>query len=274
MDTKVNYTIVGLFVVTLVAATVFVIIWLSAGLTTKHYNKFLVYMQESVSGLNINSPVEYNGVEVGSVVDLKLNHRDPQIVELLLQIDTSTPITTATTATLKTRGITGITFISLKDENDTRTPLVAQRGQPYPVIRSAPSLFTRIDSMLDQVGKDLHNVAQSIDVLLSTDNQHSIKQILSNLDRVSREMSANSGRMTTIITNTSIASEKFSGLLQSGTATFNSIETQTLPATYRLLNNLDKISQNLIQFSSDLKQNPSILLRGAAPAPLGPGEKR
>lgn len=231
-------------------------------------------MQESVSGLNINSPVEYNGVEVGSVAEVKLNHRDPQIVELLLEIDNTTPITTATTATLKTRGITGITFVSLKDENDERTPLVALRGQPYPVIRSAPSLFTRIDSMLDQLGKDLHNVAKSIDILLDAGNQRSIKEILANVDKVTREMADNSGKMTMIINNTSAASQKLSGLIQSGTSTFNSLETQTLPATYRLLNNLDAISQNLIQFSSDLKQNPSILLRGAAPAPLGPGEKR
>ncbi|MDP2786291.1 MAG: MCE family protein, partial [Sulfurimicrobium sp.] len=62
METKVNYTIVGLFVILLFAALVAGILWLSGGAQyRKTYDTYLAYMNESVSGLNLNAPVKYRG---------------------------------------------------------------------------------------------------------------------------------------------------------------------------------------------------------------------
>jgi phospholipid/cholesterol/gamma-HCH transport system substrate-binding protein len=58
METNVNYTIVGVFVISLMAVTIFTIIWLSSGFSSNVTKMYKVYMTESVSGLNIDSPVE------------------------------------------------------------------------------------------------------------------------------------------------------------------------------------------------------------------------
>lgn len=274
METNISYTIVGVFVVSLCAAMVMAIIWLSSGFTLQHYSKYMVYMRDSVSGLTINSPVEYNGVEVGSVVNIALNHRDPQIVEVLLDIETGTPITTATIATLKPRGITGITYLSLKDESDTRTPLVAKRGQPYPVIKSGPSLFSRIDTMLETVTTNFEEITQLLTKLLDKQNLKSIKDILSNTDDITRGLAQNTDRITIILKNTATASQQLDALIKSGSGSLRTLQSQTLPMTYQVLTNLNTLTQNLTQFSTELKQNPSIMIRGATPAPLGPGETR
>ena len=58
METKVNYAIVGLFVLVLATALIGGILWLSAGKQYhKSYDVYLTYMRESVSGLNLNAPV-------------------------------------------------------------------------------------------------------------------------------------------------------------------------------------------------------------------------
>src|SRR5476651_2573438 len=100
METNVNYTIIGLFVITIISFIILAIIWLSAGLSTENYSIYKVYMQESVSGLSPDSVVEYNGVNVGGVKSIELNRRNPQLVELLLKIKTNTPITRGTKAKL------------------------------------------------------------------------------------------------------------------------------------------------------------------------------
>ena len=76
MESKVNFTIVGLFTLTLVAALIAILLWLgTGGRYYKVYDTYYAYMNESVSGLNLNAPVKYRGVEVGNVRDISLRSR-------------------------------------------------------------------------------------------------------------------------------------------------------------------------------------------------------
>jgi phospholipid/cholesterol/gamma-HCH transport system substrate-binding protein len=274
METNVHYTLVGAFMIALISLTVFAIIWLSSGFSFEQYSTYIVYMKESVSGLNIDSPVEFNGVNVGTVTTIKLSHKNPELVELLLKIDNTTPITQGTSATLNTRGVTGITYIALKDKSTDLRPLVAVNKEPYPVIKTAPSLFVRLDTALSQLSENLREVTKSIQSVLNKENQQSITEILSNLQNVTATMSSNSKKIDTIVENTVKASQQFGPLLQSGMGSMKVLELQTIPATYRLLNNLNDVTRNLTQISNELKQNPSMLIRGTAPPQLGPGETK
>src|SRR3990167_6657691 len=134
METNINYAAVGAFVISLIVAAVLAIIWLSSGFSVKHYTRYKVYMQESVTGLNTDSPVEFNGVDVGSVKNIHLDKKNPQLVILLLDINASTPITQGTVATLQTRGVTGVTYMALKVKSENLTPIKVLKGETYPVI--------------------------------------------------------------------------------------------------------------------------------------------
>src|SRR3990167_78058 len=100
METNVNYTVVGAFILILMTISILAIIWLSSGFNFKTNTTYLIYMTESVSGLNIDSPVEYNGVTVGGVKDIKIDPNNPQRVQLIVNIHSATPITQGTVATL------------------------------------------------------------------------------------------------------------------------------------------------------------------------------
>ena len=86
METNVNYTLAGLFVISLLSIVVIGIIWLSAGFNRADYTLYEVYMKESVSGLSVDGPVEFNGVNVGTVNMIKISHTNPKLVELFLKI--------------------------------------------------------------------------------------------------------------------------------------------------------------------------------------------
>tara|TARA_R110000868_G_scaffold138503_7_gene352686 strand:+ start:203 stop:1027 length:825 start_codon:yes stop_codon:yes gene_type:complete len=272
METNVNYAAVGIFVITLVAATILSIIWLSSGLSVQQHTIYQISMNESVSGLNIDSPVEFNGVSVGSVESIDIDPHNPQLVELLLNIKSNTPISKGTVATLKARGVTGVTFISLTDTSDNLDPLVALKGKPYPVIRTEPSLFMRVDTALTKLSDNLHDVTISIRELLDSENQQNIKDILMNVQKVTGSLSRNNERMNRIIDNTEKVTRQFTPLVRSTTSALQTFEMQTLPATYRLINNLDNMTRSLSGVAAELKQNPSVLLRGSERQPYGPGE--
>lgn len=272
METNVNYTVVGAFVIILLTCFIFAIIWLSSGFSFEQYSTYLIYMQESVSGLTPDSQVEYNGVDVGSVKSVELNEKNPQLVEVLIEIKSNTPITQGTVATLSTRGLTGVVYVALKDDSSNLEPLVVQPGQIYPVIRTAPSLFVRLDDALEQASKNFKKITNSIQTLLDPENQMMIKQTLHNLQNITNNLSLNSGKLTSILENTQIATNKLNPLLQSSLAAVQTLQTQTLPMTYQMLNNLNNTATNLTELTGKLKQNPAILIRGVAPATPGPGE--
>ena len=239
MEANVNYTVVGLFVITLTATFVFGIIWLSSGAYWgEEYKTYQVFMQESVSGLNIDSPVEYNGVNVGTVSQIAIDHKNPKLVQVLLSIKQSTPITLGTRAKLDARALSGIAYILLEDKGTNMTPLVAQPGQHYPVITTTPSLFVRLDTALTQMNNSFQQLSTSIRALLNKENLESVKE-----------------------------------LLKSSQSVMQQLETQTIPITYHVMENLENITQNLSGVSAEIKQNPALLIRGRAQPVLGPGEQ-
>jgi phospholipid/cholesterol/gamma-HCH transport system substrate-binding protein len=273
VDTHVNYTAVGAFVILLFAAIIFSIIWLSSGFSFEHYSPYIVYMQESVTGLSPDALVEYNGVDVGTVEKIEINHKNPQLVELLLRVKNNTPITQGTVATLNSRGLTGLTYISLKDKGSDLRPLTILPGQAYPVIKTAPSLFTRLDTALSKLSSSLNSITESIQSVLNEENQRSIKAILKNLQQVTGMLAANNQKLTTILKNTAKASREFMPLVQSSTTTMQMLQTQMLPTTYHLLANLEDASRVFTAVSAEIKQNPAILIRGKdEQGSLGPGE--
>ena len=273
MDTNPNYTLVGAFVILLVSAITISIIWLSSGLSTVNYKYYRVYSQESVSGLNLDAAVEFNGVNVGEVREISIDQTNPHLVRLLLKIKEDTPVTQGTVASVTSKGLTGIAFLALKDEGNDLRPLTVEPGEEYPIIPTSPSIFMRLDSALSSLTKNFETIAHSFNALLDKENLKSFKSILNNLNQFSLSLANNTERLNTIMKNTSAASAQLTPMLKYGNEAMNTLGSQTLPAAYQVLNNLNDVSRSLSEVSIQLKRNPSIFLRGAAPLPPGPGEK-
>lgn len=252
METNVNYTIVGAFVIILFACIVMSIIWLSAGFSTDQYKTYEVYMRESVNGLSIDAPVEFNGVEVGEVKEIHISQKDPQIVILVLNVKSNTPVTMGTHAMLNMRGLTGLGYLALVDKGTDTRPLEKLPDQSYPIINTAPSLLVRFDTALTELNDSLHQVSVSVQSLLDKQNLRSIKQILQSMEQITLALPP---------------------LVQSSRSTMQLITTQTLPAANQAMANLDVITRNMASVSAEIKQNPAILIRGKQPQTLGPGEK-
>ena len=90
------------------------VLWLaSGGAWQKKVDLYRAIEDESVAGLNLNAPVKYNGVDVGKVRAIELDHANPNRVNLLFAIERGTPIREDTIAVLKTQGLTGIAYVEL-----------------------------------------------------------------------------------------------------------------------------------------------------------------
>lgn len=300
MEPKTNYTIVGLVVMILVGALIAAGLWLSVGFEQKKYNTYVVHIREAVSGLSEQSAVKYNGVKVGYVSQIKLSHEDPRRVEMLLNIEEGTPITVSTAATLISQGITGNTYVGLSADSSDLTPLKAAPGQEYPVIPAKPSIFNQLDRVLKEVSENVNKVSIKLSKVFSdkniqnfhkalanvntfthtiASNSEHIDQSLKNVDvviknfkeasaefpEIATELKAGLAQFTKMASSLTLAGSKVSTTMQSGKTAFDKLSQQASP----LIQRLDFVASNLEKISEQIRQNPSVVIRGSTPPPQG-----
>lgn len=181
METKVNYAAVGAFVVVLTVALVAGILWLTTGLGRTQYNYYLAYVTESVSGLNVNAPVKFLGVDVGFVREISLRPGSSEEVRLLMEIERGTPIKEDTIAILSVQGLTGIAFIDLTGGTRASEMLYATPGEEYPVIETGPSLLARLDEAASKMFTNIERISDAMYAFLDDETQEDFKETLANI---------------------------------------------------------------------------------------------
>lgn len=268
MEVRATKTSAIIFTLILIAALLSIFIYF----IFDQHTKYLTEIQESVSGLRIGSRVEYNGVEVGTVKHIKINPDNPKLVTVVLNVDSSTPITTATVAMLAANDANDTPFIALRDDGSNLSRLKIKTGQRYPVIPSVPSTKADNNVSLTQIAASLKQFNDTFQKFMDKDAVESFKQLVYSLQQVMGMLAENSNRLNTLIINTEKASNKFDGFLSSSQIAINTLQNQTLPSTYQLLLDVQTLMSKLSVMMTEINQNPSVILRGKTPQKPGPGE--
>jgi phospholipid/cholesterol/gamma-HCH transport system substrate-binding protein len=308
METKVNYVLVGAFVLGLGAVLIAGVLWIaSGGAFQKKYDRYLAIEDESVAGLNISAPVKYNGVDVGKVSDIALDLINPAQVRLTFDIERGTPIKVDTVAVLKTQGLTGIAYVELDGGALDAPPLRAIAPERYPLIRTKASLSARLENVLTSVLAKLDRTTSNIDAILSNENRKAFSSALADIAAVSHTLAGrrssldagiasaertfdNGARITAQLgpvieqigrsadavekmgDAAALASKSAGETVDSVGADLKRFSSEALPELQQLLGELKVLSASLRRLSEQTERNPSSLIFGRSPVPDGPGE--
>jgi phospholipid/cholesterol/gamma-HCH transport system substrate-binding protein len=269
INAKARFAFVAFLLVSIVAGVIWYFFSASA------YMNYQISTQESVSGLIVDAPVEFHGVDVGKVKSIKLI--DPHSVKILLSIDKTAPITSASVATitsrgLATRGFTGYVYIAIEDVGTDMRPLTARSGEPYPTIPTMPSKFMTLDATLNQINANVQVLTDLLQSILDQQTITSLKQSADGLQQVTKILAENSKKLNSIVINTERASQRLGPLLDSSHDTVNALQTQILPEAHKALSDLETLTNSFTGIANKVNRDPSILIRGTTPPPPGPGE--
>lgn len=185
MEREANYAAVGAFVVLVVVMAVMFVYWYSDAREHRDYSRYEVYFEGSVSGLGRGAAVRYLGVDIGRVYTMRVDSRDSSRVQVLVDIDTSAPISEKTIAELSLQGVTGLLYMDLIQDNGTRRLNTAVPSEKYPVIRSARSSFDVLLASLPDLVGIASDVAERATRMLSDKNIASVSNALANIDKAS-----------------------------------------------------------------------------------------
>ena len=256
MNNKVNYTAIGFSVVVAFSLMLMFVYWLLKPTVDEKTQKYLIYFDESVLGLNIDAPVKYRGISVGRVSKLKINPANTEQVEVLITILKNTPIKIDTEAKLTAQGITGLSYINLSMGKHSSKPLTIQNSESYPIIKSAPSFFEEIESSLGDVSSGLTGTLQKTEQLLNDTNQKQIALLLVRSASFMEKMEQllddkNQKEISLILEKTATILNKIDMLLDEKTVITVQKSAKNIES---LTNNIDKMIPNIDGFIDASKE--------------------
>lgn len=272
MGNRLHYLAIGSFLLILSLSAVLLPLWLMSGFTKKHYQSYLAYMNESVTGLTERAPVKYNGVDVGYVEQIRLVPDNPQQVELVLKIAEDVLIYEDTTATLYTQGLTGLTHVGLKGGSALSPLLKAKPGERLPVIKTTPSLLFRLDTLIQNLSLSIMQLSEELRGVVSEENRANFNRLLTHLAHLSQVFVEHSGQIEGALQQLPQLLTTLQQVNRNAEQASALFANQLLPQTIEALAHVQQLAKTLNEVAGSIEENPTLLIRGRAmPAP-GPGE--
>jgi phospholipid/cholesterol/gamma-HCH transport system substrate-binding protein len=299
MEREANYAAVGAFVLLIALIGGLFVYWYSDSRERRNYERYEIYFDGTVSGLERGAAVRYLGVGVGRVIDMHIDPRDSSRVQVIVDIDSSTPISDKTVAELSLQGVTGLLYIDLAQFRGRRQLTAAVPSLKYPVIRSARSRFDVFLASLPEVVAAAGSVVERVSRLMSDKNISALSSALGNLDKASaglpqtvqqvnallvdlrsatKELTATANstrsvvdaagpevvtavqRVRVVADNLASATDRLDHLLDDNRQDLRSFTRDGLPEIERFVREGQAAAQDIRELSISLRDNPSQLL--------------
>ncbi len=310
MYSKVNYTIVGLFVIVFGIGMAWFAFWLAKyGLQEKYYS-YKIEMKDSIAGLSKDSNVKLHGVNIGRVSQIRIDPNDIEKINIFVEIKQDVPIKEDMIASTQMLGVTGL--LSIEIHGGTNAAKTLHPTATYiPVIQSKASLFSKLSENIGGLGEKLNHLLSRSELLLSDKNLDKVSQILDNVEKLSDKGVTLEDKAMSSLSEINITLKAFRVSLDTVnvklakvTKDFSDIKDVTVPMVNKLSQtsknfnrttlkfeksldrgdyNLRKIfepmlidiqilSNQLNSMTRELEQNPSDLLFKSRKSRRGPGE--
>lgn len=252
------------------------IIWLGMSRFLEKGQYYVTYFNESVQGLQKDSPVKYRGVTVGRVASIGVAP-DSKLIQVVLKIESGQTLQSDIVAQLKDVGITGSMFVELdrkeKGEPD-RSPRINFPTE-YPVVASKPSeiseLLRGIDDIIKQIRSlDLKGVSEKIKLTLDSANQMIAdadvkgvsRHVVSSLERI--DYILDKKRWDRVLTSIEKAGRSLTALMARAEMGVARVESNLVRLEEVIDDNREPIKAAVEDFGKAMKNANIFLEKGAA----------
>ncbi len=183
MYSKVNYTIIGIFVILFTVGIIFSAFWLGNTGFKDDYDLYLIRMKESVSGLSKDSGVKLKGVDIGTVSDIRVNPKNIEEIEITIKIKKGIPIKEDMCGVISMFGLTGLSFIEIEGGSNRSKRLESVDGE-IPVIQAGLSTLSNLEDKFEDLSSKLLSIMKRGEQVLSDENLKNFSALLDNANKV------------------------------------------------------------------------------------------
>ena len=182
METRAHYVAVGTFVLAVIFLAFVAILWLGRVEFGEQAKRYYIFFRGSVAGLEKGPHVQYNGIPVGRVVDIRVDPDNLEQIQVTVEIDTRiVNIKSDARAFLEANILNNMATIQIRGGTREASDLVAEPPHRYPVIQAGRSELEEVKASLPELLADLKEVAHSLNALLDEKNRQAVYETLQNI---------------------------------------------------------------------------------------------
>src|SRR5713101_53211 len=203
METRAHFVAVGTFVLAVIFLAFVAVLWLGrAEFGQQAKQRFYIFFRGSVAGLNKGSQVQYNGIPVGRVIDIRVDPTNLEQIQVTVEIDTSiVDIKSDARAFLDANILNGIATIQIRGGTREASDLVPEPGHRYPVIKAGRSELEEVKANLPELVADLREAAHSLNTLLNENNRQAVSDTLENIRTITGALVEPSKEVSEVVDN-------------------------------------------------------------------------
>lgn len=248
MDREANYVAVGAFVLLVIVMAVSFIFWYTGREDKRTYQTYEIYFNGSVSGLSVGSPVRYLGVDIGKVDKISLDPRERTRVQVIVDVDSTTPIDSGTKAALSLQGVTGLLFIDLEEDPRAAPGGALQSGQRYPIIGSGKSSIDVLLSSLPALTTHMIELVDRLNQVFSDENVRTFKLTIDNAKAASERLPGTVKDLQALLGDARQVTEEVQGTVKD----LHGIVSRAAPNIDAAVANVRQVSETLERTSDRL----------------------
>ena len=267
METRARHVLIGLFTLIAAALAVLFALWLGRSEHSRDFHLYDIAFEEAVSGLSRGSTVEFNGIRVGDVVDLRLDPDNPRNVFARVRVERDAPVRTDTQAMLMPVGITGTSLIRLSSGNAPTTQALVGDDQNIPIIHATPSPMSKLLAGGEDVLYNFNQLLVSANTLFSNENIQSLSKTLAHIEKTTQALANQRDGLGQAIANfnqaavqTKSALAEMDKMMRSGKQTISVDFKQTLGRADKAFTSFEKSMGTL---EATIQENRGSLQGGA-----------
>jgi phospholipid/cholesterol/gamma-HCH transport system substrate-binding protein len=214
METRAHYVAVGSFVLAIIFLAFIAVVWLGRVQLSEQAREYYVFFRGSVSGLSKGSAVQYNGIPVGRVTDIRVDPDNVEQIQVKVAIDGNlVDIKSDARAFLETNILSGVSIVQIRGGTEGARNLEPKPGHKYPIIKAGQSEIEQVKATLPEVMGDIKSIAHQLSELLDQQNREAISETLQNIRTVSAGFAASSQKVDAVLDHANDSVLALTGLL-------------------------------------------------------------
>ena len=296
---KINYLVVGVFVLSAFAVLVGILFYITGntGLKEKYYSIY-----DNVSGVKRGTLVTYEGYRFGQVDNIKPQQTSDGVVyKIIFTVEKGWKIPTDSKARILASGLLAAIVIDITEgkEKTYLSPGEEITSQPggnimtvisnmaadinhitkkglRPLMdnlnksfgNSLPEIMNKLDNLLLQ----LNSSASALNEIMNSSNKDKILNIINNTEDTSKNFSLLTGKINNAVSSMQKVIKDTDSLVNESKPDLR-IAVQELRTSMEVISqnintivhNMNATSRNMNEFSRQIRQNPGLLLGGTEP---------
>ena len=251
METKAHHVLIGAFTLAVAVLAMLFALWAAKTVSDRQWDEYEVVFTEAVTGLTRGGVVQYNGIAVGDVTELRLDTNDPSKVIARIRVGAGTPVKTDTSEKLAFVGLTGLVQIQLSG-GSPRSPMLkdAHEDDGLPRIAAQESAFAKLLNSSEDITTTASDVLIRINRMLNDETVENVSKTMANLEQVTGTLAAERGEIAQLLRDARSSAERLDRVLATAESTMGGLDRSVAALDKDLPQILTKLDRTLTEFEA------------------------